>query len=285
MVDGTSLLAAITPKPCGTEQIEATYRIRGGRDAALSVARLIAHEQTIELPPDVLEPGFLSDKVVARTIEVQVFDGHIDVRLAYPADLAAAGLPSLLALVFGNASYFTGVSLLDVALPPSVLGRLPGPRHGIDGLRRLTVIPERPLCGSALKPLGASASELAAIAEIMVRGGIDIIKDDDGLTDQVFAPFAERVTRCAERVRETAERTGRQAIYAPNVTGAVDTLLERALFAQERGAGAVEILPGVMGYDAIRLLATSPSFNLPIIAHCAWSGALVRGEASASTPR
>ena len=56
--------------------------------------------------------------------------------------------------------------------------------------------------------MGLSATDLAELAYRFALGGIDLIKDDHGLTNQPFCPFEERVRRCAEAV---ARRTARPA--------------------------------------------------------------------------
>ena len=100
--------------------------------------------------------------------------------------------------------------LLDVDIPPS------SPRHlvvramGIDGLRHRAGAFGRALTCSALKPQGVPPARLAELAEQFARGGIDFIKDDHGLADQAYSPFAERVAAIAGSV-------GRHALCAQPV--------------------------------------------------------------------
>jgi ribulose-bisphosphate carboxylase large chain len=126
-----------------------------------------------------------------------------------------------------------------------------------------------------LKPLGLSAGELATLVHQIALGGVDIIKEDHGLTDQPFARFAERVARCAEAIRRANSRTGYQCLYVPNVTAPTDRLLDRAYEAKRLGAGGVMIAPGLAGWDTIRRLAVEEAFALPIFSHPAWLGTLV----------
>ena len=69
----------------------------------------------------------------------------------------------------------------------------------------------RALTCSALKPQGVPPARLAQLAEQFARGGIDFIKDDHGLADQAYSPFAERVAAVAGSVGRTR--------YVPSLSG------------------------------------------------------------------
>ena len=97
----------------------------------------------------------------------------------------------------------------DVVMPRRVLADYPGPKFGVEGLRRLVGVPRGPMIMTALKPMGSSTAELARMAYEFAKGGIDIIKDDHGLADQPYSPYDERVRACAAAVaRANAETTG-----------------------------------------------------------------------------
>ena len=104
------------------------------------------------------------------------------------------------------------------------------------------------------------------------KGGIDIIKDDHGLSDQIWAPFNERVELCAQAVLRANQETGRTSLYCPCLNAPVGKLLERAYYAKQVGAGAVMILPGIAGWDIVRQLAADEQFGLPILIHPALLG-------------
>ena len=80
--------------------------------------------------------------------------------------------------------------------------------------------PGRLTC-SALKPQGLPAAALADLARRFAQGGIDYIKDDHGLADQAYSPFAQRVEVVAAALR-SAERDGRRARYVPSLSGDLD---------------------------------------------------------------
>jgi len=106
-------------------------------------------------------------------------------------------------------------------------------------------------------------------------GGIDLIKDDHGMADQAFAPFEERVSRCAEAIAQANRETGHNCLYLPNIPGPVDRVVERSLFAKQAGAGGLLVSPGLLGLDTMRLLTADDAIGLPVMSHPALQGAFV----------
>jgi ribulose-bisphosphate carboxylase large chain len=213
-----------------------------------------------------------------------------EVRIRYPVETAGAELTQLLNVLFGNVALQPGVRLRRIELPPALLGQFRGPRFGIDGLRQLLApaseqpnrdqpvqtagSERRPLLCTALKPMGLSPDELADLAYRLALGGIDLIKDDHGLTDQPFCRYDERVARCAEAVQRANARSGGNSLYLPNVTAPATAIAERAALAKDRGAGGLLLCPGLAGLDWMRTLADDPSIALPILSHPALLGGL-----------
>jgi len=247
-----------------------TYWVRtGDADARL---RALALEQTVEFPEDLLPAGYLRDQVPGRIEAIEPVADGIRAVVSYPDEAAGSDLLQFLNVVFGNSSLQPGIRVEDFSLP-AALAR--GPRFGIEGLRGLVGVGDRPLASTALKPLGLPVSELVLQAYQTALGGLDLIKDDHGLADQAFAPFERRVERCAEAVSAANRETHGHSLYAPNITADPATALVRARFAQEAGAGAVLVSPGLAGFGVVRALADDPSFGLPIVAHPAFTGSFV----------
>lgn len=275
-------LSALSRKALNGERIVAQYRLRRTGTAARELAELICSEHTVELPLGHLGDGFLRSEIVGRIEELTEITPETSLcSISYATEAGMGGLPVLLTLVMGNAGFFPDVELADIDTPQSLDGDLPGPRFGITGLRKMLDRPDGVLIGTALKPLGASASELAATAGTMASAGIEILKEDDGLSNQPFAPFAERVRRCVDAVAEGRVRSGVNCLYFPNLTGPVDTLVDRASLARDLGADEVVVLPGPMGMDTVRILRQHPEIGLPIAVHSAWQGGLSRAPSQA----
>jgi ribulose-bisphosphate carboxylase large chain len=253
----------------------ATYRIVGSRAEARARAWEICLEQTVELPVEVIPEGFVRDQVVGRIEALEKRPGGYQAVISYAAGSAAGELPQLLNVLFGNSSLKPGIRLERFLLPPVILKRFGGPRFGRVGLRRRLGAARRPLLCAALKPMGLSAAALAELACQFALGGIDIVKDDHGLSDQPYARFEERVRLCARAVAKANRRTGLRSVYAPNVTAPHGELLERARFARAAGAGALLVSPGLTGLDAMRAVADDARVGLPILSHPALQGSYV----------
>src|SRR5262249_39931294 len=123
-------------------------------------------------------------------------------------------------MLFGNTSLQDDVSLQDVEFPDDVVRAFTGPHLGLEGLRERARAGKRALTCSALKPQGLSPARLADLAARFAQGGIDYIKDDHGLADQAYSPFAARCDAIAEKLRAT----GAPARYVPSLTGDLDAL-------------------------------------------------------------
>jgi ribulose-bisphosphate carboxylase large chain len=260
-----------SPTPCG-KRFEVIYRFAGSPDDLESRARDICNEQTVEFPVELLPPGDIPDQVLGRIEEIQTLGDNTFVHISYPVEAAGNSLVQLLNTIYGNTSLQSDVRVEKLLLDESLLSRFRGPRFGVQGLRRLLDIPVRPLLCTAIKPLGLSSSDLARQAYQCALGGIDIIKDDHGITDQDFSPFHERVELCSEAVRRANEQTGYHAIYMPSIGARHDRLVELAYFARQAGAGGLLLMPGLTGFDSMRLVADDDNLNLPVMMHPAFLG-------------
>jgi len=262
-------------------RLSVLYRLDGDLAAARRRAQDICLEQTVEIPEALVPDGMIREHVLGRIEAIEARpDGGYSARISYAVEVAGAGLTQLLNVVFGNISIKTGIRAEQLELPEVMLRSLRGPRFGRHGLREHLVVPTRPLLCTALKPLGLSPERLAGVAYQYGRGGIDIRTDDHGLADQSFAPFRERVERCAEAVARANRETGGRSMYVPNVTAGFDEIGARARFAKTHGAGGLLVAPGLTGLDAMRWLTDDDGLALPILAHPAFQGTYVLDPSS-----
>ena len=176
------------------DRFSVTYRIAGIEKDARAKAEDICIEQTVEFPADEVPDGIIRDHVFGR---IESFThagvGHYDAVVSYAVEIAAGELTQLLNVIFGNSSIKPGIRVEKLDLPGSMLSTFKGPRFGREGIRKLLNVPKRPLLSTALKPMGLSSQELADLGRQFALGGMDMIKDDHGLTDQPCSPFEERV--------------------------------------------------------------------------------------------
>jgi ribulose-bisphosphate carboxylase large chain len=229
--------------------ITAVYEITA-EDAALR-ADLVAVEQSHELPTELAPANAVRDSLAHVRTVVERPGRPALATVDYPADLAGGELGQLLVLLLGNVSLQDGIRLVDLALPASLAGALPGPRLGVAGVRALVGEPERALLATALKPVGMSSEQLAALAYDVAAGGLHVVKEDQGLADQPWAPFAERVPRVAEAVRRANDHTGGHSVYLPVVNGKAADFAEQVRFARQAGAHGVLVMPGIAGFGAL----------------------------------
>ncbi len=259
------------PTP-GPDDLVVTYAVRATPATIEDRALDLCVEQTVE----VTEPLWRDPAIAGRTLG-QVEDlrdagnGRFEVRIRFPAATVGREVPQVFSVIYGNASLKNGIRVERVEPGPGLARALGGPRHGCAGLRGLAGVPDRPLVAGALKPLGRSVRELASYAYALARGGLDLLKDDHGLTNQAICPFEARVEACADAVRRANRETGGWTLYFASVTGPLDQVLSRALFARAAGAGGVLVSPLVVGLDVLRLL--SRESGLPVMAHPALAGA------------
>jgi ribulose-bisphosphate carboxylase large chain len=259
-------------------RIEVDYRLAGAdlTEAAL-LAKRIAYEQTVELPEAVVTDAFVNEYVVGRVerIErVQSGGGSVIATISYNSELANGHLLALLNLLFGNVSMYPGVRLSALRLPPAVLSSFAGPRFGIDGIRHLVGVYDRPLLASALKPRGLAPEALAALAGKFALGGGDIVKDDQNLVDD-FESFKQRVALCASAVARANDRTGRQCLYFPHVSAPVGQIERFLDYVCALGLHGVLMCPMVVGLETAGALAGN--YPLALMAHPALTGSYVIG--------
>jgi ribulose-bisphosphate carboxylase large chain len=201
--------------------------------------------------------------------------------IAWPWRNWGANLPQLMASVVAGegceTARFTRCRLVGIEWPPALVAALGGgPRFGIDGVRRLLGpdAARRPLLGGIIKPsLGLTPEECAATAAALVLGGCDFVKDDELLADPEWCPFSARVPAVAQ----VLAATGRPCLYAANVSGPLESLLDRAAAAVAAGAGAVMVNAFAQGIDAVRALAAA-GLGAPVFAHRVGSGPLMRNR-------
>lgn len=259
------------------EPVRAVYRLRAPPGDAERLADWIAYEQTVELPPALVDDEVRREVVagVESVTRDPASAEHCLARLAYPQHLASGQLPQLINLLYGNVSMLPGIRLVDVDLPDALLADFQGPAFGVGGLRRLTGVHGRPLLATALKPRGLSDERMAAMAGAFARGGGDIVKDDQNLVDEDFETFKQRVAACHRAVEEANEATGRRCLYFPHLSGPAGELDRYAEFLQRLDVPGVLACPMVLGMDTARHLTRR--HGLVYMAHPALSGIYTGG--------
>jgi ribulose-bisphosphate carboxylase large chain len=201
--------------------------------------------------------------------------------LSWPIDNFGPSLPMLMATVAGNLFELravTGLRILDLQLPPAFMAAYPGPAFGAAGTRRLAGVARGPLVGTIVKPsVGLDPEQTAEQVAALVEGGIDFIKDDELQADGPHCPFEERVKRVMAVVNRAADRNGRKAMVAFNLTGDLDQMRRRHDIVLAAGGTCVMACLNSIGLVGLHELRRHS--QLPIHAHRAGWGALTRSPA------
>lgn len=252
--------------------LHATYRIHAAAHEVDGIAQALALEQSVEVPLQALDGLTLAEDVVGRVLQVAAAGPDtFDVTLALAEATMAGSVAQLVNMLFGNCSLLPHVALQQVRFTPALAARLGGPRFGVAGLRQRLGVHGRPLACAAIKPQGLPVGELAALAERFALGGIDIIKDDHGLADQAYAPFAERVRACQRAVERAERATGRRVLYAPSLVGTPSQLREFVRVVQGEGVGMVLLAPALLGLPVFHEMVQE-HLQVPVLAHPSFAG-------------
>jgi ribulose-bisphosphate carboxylase large chain len=220
-------------------------------------------------------------KDIPQSLAAHVFsiEGN-DVKVAYPAELFESGnICQILSCVAGNIFGMKSIDTLrleDMEFPPSLVRGYGGPRYGVEGIRRMMRIRERPLIGTIIKPkVGLSSKKHAEVAFEAFMGGCDIVKDDENLTNQKFNPFKKRVARTIAVQEKAEDKTGEKKAYMPNISAEFEEMVRRAEYVCESGGKYAMIDVVIVGFSALQGLRRK-SIPLPIHAHRAMHAAFTR---------
>ncbi|WNB90656.1 2,3-diketo-5-methylthiopentyl-1-phosphate enolase [Bacillus sp. NEB1478] len=197
------------------------------------------------------------------------------IKISYPAANFSPDLPAILTTIFGKLSLDGEIKLVDLELDKHLEQRFPGPKYGIDGIRNILGVHDRPLVMSIFKGvLGKDISFFEQQLYEQALGGVDLVKDDEILFDNPLTPFDDRIRTAKKVLQQVQERTGEKTLYAVNLTGRTSELRDKARLAAELGANA--LLFNVLSYgpDVLQELAEDKEIPLPIMAHPALSGAI-----------
>lgn len=250
-----------------TERFTVTYHVRADAASIEARARSIAVEQSVEMPlAGIDDPAVLADIVGKVEAIDDIGNGTFAVRIGLALATVGDDPGQLLNMLFGNTSLHEDVILRDADLPA---------RHHAPGtpeLRRFLGVPRRAFTGSALKPQGLTPERLAVLAERFALGGLDFIKDDHGLADQAYSPFATRVPMIADAVARAARSTGHPTRYIPSLTGDLDAMRTQAGIARDHGLDCMMVAPMVTGFSSVRAL-TRAFPEVVFFAHPSMGGA------------
>jgi ribulose-bisphosphate carboxylase large chain len=169
-----------------------------------------------------------------------------------------SNLPQLLSVVEGNYNGMTsatyGVRLEDLDLPDDYANSFMGPQIGNEGIKQL--LGDHITVGTIVKPkTGLSVEDWAKTAYRSFLAGLDVVKDDENLTNQDYCKFEPRAQMVLEGIKKIESETGRKLVYVSNITaGDIDTMIHRAKFLKSHGGNCLMIDILAAGFSAVQTI-------------------------------
>tara|TARA_Y100000294_G_scaffold171559_1_gene185193 strand:+ start:2244 stop:3506 length:1263 start_codon:yes stop_codon:yes gene_type:complete len=196
------------------------------------------------------------------------------VKIAYPLEIFELGnMPSILSGIAGNIfgmKAVKGLRLEDINFPKKIVKSFHGPKYGIDGVRKILKIKKRPLIGTIIKPkLGRSPDQHAEYAYNSWKGGLDLVKSDENLTNQTFNKFKDRFKKTIKKMEKAEKETGERKVYVENVSAETKEMIKRAKFVQDNGGNCAMIDIITCGWASFQTLRNE---NLDLIIHAHRAG-------------
>jgi 2,3-diketo-5-methylthiopentyl-1-phosphate enolase len=216
-------------------------------------------------------PGYESQMPEGETLYV--------IKIAFPWVNIGQQMPELLSTVFGNISMTQNLKLVDLEFPKSFTKGFNGPKFGIEGIRKLLNISERPPILAMVKPCtGIPIDVIKRQFYNLAISGVDIIKDDELIANPEYAPLEERVIACLDAADKAYKETGKRVLYFPNITDRQDKVFKNAKRCIELGAQGLMLNAHALGYGVLGALAQDPEINVPLLAHPCYAGAAFLGD-------
>jgi ribulose-bisphosphate carboxylase large chain len=182
-----------------------------------------------------------TEKPYVKKLAAKVFSikGN-DIKIAYPIELFELdNIPNVMSSIAGNIFGLKDVKNLrfeDINIPDKMMAEFKGPIYGINGVRKLLKVYNRPLVGTIIKPkLGLITKDHAQVAYNAWIGGCDIVKDDENLSSQSFNQFENRLKETFKMKEKAEKETGEKKVYMINVTAETKEMMRRMKLASNIG--------------------------------------------------
>lgn len=194
------------------------------------------------------------------------------VKISYPLELWENGnMPQILSGIAGNVfgmKAVSGLRLEDVEFPEKLVKSFKGPQFGISGVRKIFNVKKRPITATVPKPkIGLNYKEHAEAGYKAWTGGIDLLKDDENLTDQNFNSFSKRVSESLKKRDKAEKETGEKKSYLINITAETREMLRRAKTVRDAGGEYIMIDIITSGFSAFQTVRDECE-DLGLAIHC-----------------
>lgn len=190
------------------------------------------------------------------------------VQLAFPINAWHDNIPMAILSIAGNCfAYSDSIRLMDVVLPENMVKNFKGPKFGVEGIRKLLGVYDRPLSLHIIKPkMGMTPKQTGDQVFETAMGGVDLCKDDEMTSDTYNNNFEDRLKYVMDAIDRASQKTGKKIIYYCSITDEVEKMHAKARKAVELGANGLLITYSV-GLSAFRTITEDPAINIPVMMH------------------
>jgi ribulose-bisphosphate carboxylase large chain len=254
------------------EQSSGTFVSVPGESAEL-------HERHGAQVVDVQHLGRRFPSLPSRTQPEKVHAARVVVE--WPMENIGVDLATLQTTIAGNLyelQELFACRVLDLQLPSEFIAAHSGPAFGVPGTRRMLGNVEGVMIGTIVKPnVGLSEDQFRMVVRELAHASIDLIKDDELMTDPGYLPLERRIAVATEEIRAAEQVTGHPTMYAFNLTGDLAGLRRRHDLVVEAGGRCVMLNVPVMGLPALAWLREFA--EVPIHGHRAGLAGSMRSPA------
>ena len=199
------------------------------------------------------------------------------VQLAFPIRAWGDNIAMMLLAIAGNCfAYSKNIMLTDLFIGKNLLKKFKGPKFGVDGIRKLTGVKERPLSLHIIKPkMGMTPEQTANQVRQTLIGGADMCKDDEMLGDAYNNTMEQRLPLVMDEIKKAKDKTGKEMIYMCSITDESHAMFDKARRAIDLGANGLLVTYST-GLPALRYLTSHPDITVPVMLHASHMIAMMK---------
>ncbi len=222
-------------------------------------------------------------RIMARVFSIKdLGDGSYLIKIAYPIELFEEGnIAGFMSAVAGNIfgmKALNGLRIEDIYFPKEFIKYFKGPVKGIEGIREVYKIKDRPIVGTVPKPkVGYSPDELEKVVYEYLVGGMDFAKDDENLVSQPFCRFEARAKAIMKAIDKAEKETGERKVWLANITASANEMKRRLKLVYDYGNPFVMVDVVIAGWSAVQYIRdVAEEYGMAIHAHRAFHAAFTR---------
>jgi 2,3-diketo-5-methylthiopentyl-1-phosphate enolase len=199
------------------------------------------------------------------------------VQLAFPIRAWGDNVPMMLLAIAGNCfAYSKHIMLTDVFIGKELLKKFQGPKFGVEGIRKLCGVYDRPLSLHIIKPkMGMTPEQTANQVRLTAMGGADLCKDDEMLADAYNNTMEQRLPLVMREIDRAAQKSGKRMLYMCSITDEPHKMMDKARRAIDLGANGLLVTYSA-GLGAFRELTSHPDINVPVMLHASHMIAMMK---------